>query len=463
MVGTFRDRMVFFALCLNGLLISSALGIAGSAKPKASDSRADNLWWWPFPPKPGHEFTIPDNEKDTKLKLRVVWLENPSNEAVLAWDGGDAPSDQSFIKWDYEDHGEIADLYPNQVPIHHVKPYKGMRNFFVKLTGLAADKTVYFLLKNGENTSRRYFFKTAPDRLDRPILFISGGDSRNNRIPRRKANLLVSKILADAVLFGGDYTDRGSNKQWAQWFEDWQLTNTPEGRLTPIVPTRGNHEWSNEVISFLFGAPARNYYKSAIAGGDIEIYTLNTESAILGEQTHWLAAELTVSNAKYRIAQYHKPMRPHVRRKSEGQTHYGAWANIFYQKQVKMVMESDSHAVKATWPIIPQVTAGNDEGFVRNDKLGTVYLGEGCWGAPLRTADDSKSWTRAVGSFNQFKLIRIDAKRMDIRTIVVENAEQVSRLSNQDGSQLPERIRVWEPEGGAVISIPPVMVLEQPE
>ena len=63
-------------------------------------------------------------------------------------------------------------------------------------------------------------------------------------------------------------------------------------------------------------------------------------------------------------------------------------------------MESDAHLVKSTWPIRPSTDADNEEGFIRDDKNGTVYVGEGCWGAPLRGADDNKSWTRDSDSFN---------------------------------------------------------------
>jgi hypothetical protein len=36
---------------------------------------------------------------------------------------------------------------------------------------------------------------------------------------------------------------------------------------------------------------------------------------------------------------------------------------------------------------------------VRDDATGTVFVGEGCWGAPLRTASDTKAYTRDAGSF----------------------------------------------------------------
>ena len=95
----------------------------------------------------------------------------------------------------------------------------------------------------------------------------------------------------------------------------------------------------------------------------------------------------------------------------------------------------------------------NDEGFVTEQTNGTVYTGEGCWGAPLRPNDDDKTWTRNSGSFNQFKLIFVDALKIELRTINVNNASSVGSVSNTDPFTLPALLDVFTPSTGGVATI----------
>jgi hypothetical protein len=153
------------------------------------------------------------------------------------------------------------------------------------------------------------------------------------------------------------------------------------------------------------------------------------------------------------MAQYHKPMRPHTSGKSEGNNEYGAWAQLFFDEGVRLVVDCDSHMAKTTWPIKPSSSTGNDEGFVVDQLNGTVYTGEGCWGAPLRPNNDDKSWTRSSGSFNQFKLIFVYPNEIKLRTIIVNNADQVGEVANNDPFTLPANLDVFTPPTGAVVII----------
>jgi len=116
-------------------------------------------------------------------------------------------------------------------------------------------------------------------------------------------------------------------------------------------------------------------------------------------------------------------------------------------------VECDAHVVKSTWPIRPDNGAGSDEGFVRDDKHGTVYIGEGCWGAPLRSNDDDKSWTRASGSFNQFNWIFIDKEKIEVRIIQTDGAGRVANIDPKNIFKAPIGIHIWNPPTGDVIAI----------
>ena len=388
-------------------------------------------------------------------KYRLVLREDLSTTIEIGWNqiSGKAP----LVYYGPIDQGLDFDKYPQKHMPDKVVQFKGMTNCFARIQYLKPDTRYYFVIKDEDSISKRFWFITGPDNHNGRISIIAGGDSRNNRDIRQHANLLVSKLKPNLVMFGGDMVRSGSEEQWQDWFDDWQLTITENGRMIPIIATRGNHERENEIIYNLFDTPSQQIYYALSLGKDLlRIYTLNTEVSIRGEQTEWLKTDLEKhQNFIWRIAQYHKPMRPHVLRKFEDELAYEYWAPLFYKYKVKLAVECDAHTVKVTWPIKPEKTKWKLEGFVRDDQNGTVYVGEGCWGAPTRPANDPKEWTRAYGEFNQFKWIFIDKNKMELRTIKVDNANEVSSNSDEDPFAIPENLATWKPENGEVIVVYP--------
>tara|TARA_Y100000768_G_scaffold274105_1_gene209900 strand:- start:4969 stop:6129 length:1161 start_codon:yes stop_codon:yes gene_type:complete len=385
-----------------------------------------------------------------------MYLDDPATSFTIGWQYFSKGKFPDEVAYGTKDFAEDFDAYPNKVRFDKRTSYKGIKTAFLKLENLEPDTRYYFVIKNSFGVSRRFYTHTLPDDRSARISIIAGGDSRNNRGPRQAANLLVAKLKPHFVYFGGDMTNLDFGFEWNDWLDDWQLTTTDDGRVTPIVTARGNHERSNRVLKEFFDLPDSNYYALTIAGGLIRAYVLNTESSIAGDQTTWLENDLKAhQNADYRLAIYHKPMRPHVEKKKEGTNQYTYWAPLFYQYKVDLVVESDAHTSKSTYPIIPSTEANNDEGFIRDDARGTVFVGEGCWGAPLRSADDNKSWTRDSGSFNQFKWIFVDQNKIEVRTVKVDNASSVSELKEEDRFTLPAGIDLWNPSVGTVQTILP--------
>jgi len=386
-------------------------------------------------------------------KYRLTLRDNPSYTVVIGWN--QVSGDRPVVYYDTVDHGSEWEKYGFSASPDREVNYAEMENKFVRLKGLTPNTSYYFVIGDSEGVSKRFWFKTAPGGPDARFALIAGGDSRNNPEPRRNANLLVSKLKPHAVLFGGDMTSRGTPEQWMAWLDDWQFTISEDGRMYPLIAARGNHEKENEMIFNLFDVPSEAVYY-AITMGDrmIRAYTLNTEISIAGEQTEWLQADLEEhADIPWKIVQYHKPMRPHVSTKREGNSQYMEWAQRFYNARVPLVVECDAHTVKTTWPVRPSTEKGSEEGFVTDYANGTVYVGEGCWGAPLRESDDPKSWTRDHGMFNQFKWIFIGSEQIEVRTIKVDNAADVGSVYNEDPFMLPDNLDVWAPEHGAVVVI----------
>ncbi len=228
------------------------------------------------------------------------------------------------------------------------------------------------------------------------------------------------------------------------------MTIGADGRMTAVVAARGNHERSDASIVDMFDVPHEMvYYGLTFARGLLRIYTLNSMQSSSSAQLAWLEKDLRQSqNMGWRMAQYHHPMRPHNSRKHEQEYMRLHWGKLFFTYGMDLVLECDSHLSKITWPIRAsndRSEKGYDEGFVR-DPAGTVFVGEGGWGAPLRAADDTKRWTRASGSFNQVKWFFVDLDKIELRTIITENANEVGALTDDTRFYMPTNIDLWRIE-----------------
>lgn len=380
--------------------------------------------------------------------LRLTWSDDPSTTMNVIWNAVDDKASRHVLYYDTEDFGGLYRRYKNNSPVHFIRNSFGMENNYVRLKNLIPGQKYYFVIVSEGRVSRRYWFQTISDSQDAELSILAGGDSRNNRLIRRRGNELVSKLRADAVFFAGDMTAFGSSFEWKNWFGDWQLTISPDGRVTPIVAARGNHEKTNEMLEHLFDTPSEVYYALSFGGNLFRALTLNSEGVIGGAQTDWLEQELkseSGQNALWKFAQYHVPMRAHTRSKKPGTHQYRYWAPLFQQHLVDFVLEADSHTVKMTYPVVPSSAPHSVDGFLRNDQEGTIYLGEGTWGAPLRRNNNDRSWTMASGSFSQFKWMIVNKNQVELRTVVINDPDDVEAVKDDNRLAAPKGLELWNP------------------
>ena len=386
-------------------------------------------------------------------RYRCMWRDNPATSMVIGWDQFSGTG--AKVYYDTKNCGKNISAYRNsKSPAHHVSA-KGMNNHFARLSGLQPNTVYYFVIKDSDGISQMHSFRTAPDSEEERLSLIAGGDSRNHRTARLDANRLVGKLRPHAILFSGDMTDGDSAEEWQDWLDDWQKTFGSDGRIFPIIVTRGNHEASNSVLVNLFDVKKTDLYYALNLGGDLlRVYTLNTLIPAGGAQKTWLQQDLQSSSNKiWKFAQYHQAMRPHTKSKPEKSELILNWATLFHKFGVDLAVESDAHVVKWTYPIRPSRQPGSDSGFIRDDENGTVYIGEGCWGAPLRDNNDNKNWTRASGSFNQFKWIFVDKRKIEVRTIKTDGSNSVAELRDDNLFNAPRGLVLWRPKHGEVLRI----------
>ena len=312
-------------------------------------------------------------------QYRLIWTSDPVREAILSWstaqqgrdhrlhvrssEGGEERIIDAAESARYSAGDENVELYYHHALLKELQP----------------DTKYFVTMESDGDRSRELHFRTAPAE-DRPLKIIFGGDSRSDQKARRKVNELIARLVTEddsilALSHGGDYIASGRKlSQWSEWMSDHELTITADGRLLPIVPTRGNHD-GGPLFNEVFGFPAtnENYYGVQL-GPQIRLVTLNTETSIAGDQADWLAEELQQHRPKVRwlLAQYHRPAFPAVKIPSGALQH---WVPLFEQYNVDLVCEADGHCIKRTPPIRDN----------RVDESGVVYIGEGGFGVPQRT------------------------------------------------------------------------------
>lgn len=396
-------------------------------------------------------------------KYRLMFNDDPATMVTIAWNqiSGNNPE----VYYGTQDFGTNWSAYPNSGVPYRTTNYFGMNNQFVKLTGLQPNTNYYFVIRDSEGTSDRFWFKTCPDVNTERLSFISGGDSRSGQTQRINSNIMVAKIRPHAVLFGGDIVNTPSNTSIQTWMDDWQYSFTSDNQIIPLVHSFGNHEdygtGGPNLMYDLFDTPYDVYYNVTFGGDLFSLYTLNGEllpghtipnASKRAAQTSWLASELPNDNAIWKSAQYHRPIVPHYSGKGEGADEFNDWAQLFYDYGVRLVFESDAHVTKMTEEVKPvnPTASGNSSNWFTTTGIdpnkGITFIGEGAWGT-IRNPDDIHPFTTAYGSFYQFNLIFVDACKIEIRTIDTQNPGGVPEHQPGDYFSISSGLeaQVWKP------------------
>jgi hypothetical protein len=407
---------------------------------------------------------------------RLIWNDDPMSTMTVAWR---QISDRATVYYDEVDHGNDIAKYTYRSGATKNNDHLELKTNFAELKGLKAGTKYYFLIADKNSASRRYYFKTAP-KNGTDFSFIAGGDTKSDLAKYnpskkgsskaayyyqgRKSNRMVAKLRPLFIIFVGDFTSNSSNPAyWVDWFNDWNTdTCSEDGRMYPLIPIHGNHENPNGLTDLknLFGTPESVYYTIDFGKDFLRLFVLNTElyskssSKSWDEQTQWLEDMLSKSaDFKYRAVTYHKPIRPHTKGKKNQEEAYRDWAPLFTQHKVNLSFDGDAHTHKITYPLV--VDPDGEEGFRRDDVNGTMFIGEGSWGAGPRPANKIRDWTLSHAGISQFKWIHVKNNTFNIHTVNTENEDKVGSLNPDQQFKLPEGINLFDTPGiGTIIKYP---------
>ncbi len=390
--------------------------------------------------------------------VRITWNDNPDKNITVAFA---ASASGAYLKY-----GTSTDEVSWQTAnVTRVGTFGSpmITSQFVQLVQLTPNTAYYMQACDSSGCGQRYWFKTAGS-SPQNMTFIAGGDSRTNRSVRQQANRMVAKIRPAFVDFGGDLTDSNTAAQMLEWLSDWELsysTDTINGISYKYIPglivNVGNHEDNDkQFVCKVFGADMdRNgscsnrdtYGAFNINGNQLRIYNLNsqlrTSAAEHTAQTDWMKADLAAAGAQaqWRMGAYHVPALPRTSAKSTVNAQMFSWGSDFYDLKMNIVFESDSHLLKLTAPVKPSGTSNYVE-----VAGGTVYLGEGAWGAPLRAADRPASWLVDLYMGYNFNVLQFVGDQVHVRSVMFEgeaSATAVTRTAREaDANILPASLPI---------------------
>lgn len=326
---------------------------------------------------------------DAPMNCRVTWTADPTTQARLSWNTTTAGQSHRVL---FSRHSEepAADDSSQSAPAEISGKYtdvSGKIDFYyhhAELTDLQPGTRYDVVFESDGVPSSKMYFITAPEG-DKPFSLLFGGDSRSGHKDRRQVNAMMARMAAEqtaagrppilALMHGGDYVRDGRRLDlWSVIMNDYDLSTGTDGRLLPIIPTRGNHD-TGPLFNEIFGFPVgnKNYYGISFSSM-LRVVTLNTETSSAGEQKKWLAKELETNRTAHRwvVPQYHRPAFPAVKVPSGA---YVSWVPLFEKHNVPLVCEADGHCIKRTAPIRGQ----------RIDPTGVVYIGEGGLGVGQRS------------------------------------------------------------------------------
>ncbi len=274
-------------------------------------------------------------------------------------------------------------------------------------------------------------FRTLPSQLsEKTVKIVIGGDVFLNARVFRKMNAVVSSYDPDLIILGGDIAYAEKFKKysdiigrWKDFFQIWNQTiRGSSGRLIPMVACPGNHdvnilhEPSRQQPFYTFFTSDKSLsYRSIDIGDYCSFFLLDSGHLhkVEAEQTLWLEQALyerqkvSFKHPVYHVAAYSCYYFHDKKNSASIRQH---WCPLFEDYGVQIAFEHHSHAYKRTYPLL--------HGAI--DPLGVIYVGDGCWGVPLRRTQE-RGYLEKRESINCFNVLSMNAEGERVSVISIDD------------------------------------------
>jgi len=318
--------------------------------------------------------------------LYLSWYNDPTTTMTIQWHSEQDAENQLF--WKSPDSAAWIEVKSS----HHFLPLSRIEVHHVDLNQLSPGTEYEF--KIGSD-STIYHFRTMPQTLDRSITFIVGGNIFESRKIFRQMAQTIAKHDPDFIVFGGNIAHAINSKpfffpssrlrHWLAFFNEWKTSIIQNGgRVIPFVIAPGKEDIRTddyEIFFSLFAFPQKQLYRDIDFGNYLTLFLLDTGNfhPIDGPQSYWLKRALTKNQKRtYRFAVYNESAYPPSGSSPATKKIRTFWCPLFEEFDLQAAFEHQNHSIKRTFPIKGNQIQAN----------GTIYLGEGCWGArPQKTQD----------------------------------------------------------------------------
>ena len=354
----------------------------------------------------------------TPAQWRVIWTGDAAREATISWSTAVAGKSHKVYFGETAKLGKVQECQRNGEYTQDKKEKGKLEQAFYHhavIKGLKPSTKYHFVMESDGTKSKPFYFITAPEK-GTGFSIIHGGDSRSGHTARCKVNVMMADLIDKnpkiiAFAHGGDYIVSGRKwQQWRLWLSHHELTNGKDGRVLPIIPTRGNHD-GGPLYKEIFNVDPKNPdWHTTSVGTDVAIVTLDTNVSGAGKQKDWLESELKRLRPKstWLLTQYHRPLYPAVKGPP---AHTKIFCPVFDEYKVDLALEADGHCIKRTVPIKAN----------KADPTGTVYVGEGGLGVGQRKPKTDHWYLKGgvTGSEHHVMVLDFSESALRIRTILL--------------------------------------------
>ncbi|MGB0415057.1 MAG: purple acid phosphatase family protein [Coraliomargarita sp.] len=368
--------------------------------------------------------------------VTFTYMGSPSTSLTANWQHINSANldsiNEAIVYYDTKPRGGKLDQYQFSTSgeIHSIDGLNDRVVGRVNMEGLKPATTYYIVV--GSETggiSEELAVRTIPSD-DRPLRFVSGGDMGISE----EAHQLLKHAASydpDFVIIGGDIAyangDLNSVRNWDIWFNRYtESMRTSDGRTVPLVLAIGNHEVPNDGSGrkdapFYFGFfgqdDANSYYKREF-GANLGMIVLDTGHTTPHEaQVDWIDASLDqLSDKTHTLAVYHVPFFPSAREYMSPNSVKGRelWAPIFDKHNLSFAIENHDHSFKRSHPMKGAEPA--------TDGIGTVHIGDGCWGTSARPIEyNGRPYLAKSGSIQHFWVVDVSSESIQWRALDIQN------------------------------------------
>jgi len=172
--------------------------------------------------------------KAVTQNYRLILTESPTTSITIGWELIAGCPDTQRIYYDTVDHGQDTSAYRFQMPVTASYFHQGIENYFSTLKDLQPSTRYYFVVAEDEGISDRFWFQSLSNNKNSWRAYWTSPDLHQSPGEWMKLNSRISEENLDFVLADG-LAGLQTEKDWRQWLENWQVSVTANGRITPLL------------------------------------------------------------------------------------------------------------------------------------------------------------------------------------------------------------------------------------